>query len=99
MLLPEQPGRKVTILGDTCGSSRMKDICFGSNYLIHETTLENDKEEDAIGKGHSTPKMAANFAKESKVKNLILTHFSQRYRNLNDLKVYKLIKFSKIIHY
>ncbi|CAD5114353.1 DgyrCDS3491 [Dimorphilus gyrociliatus] len=82
VISPEQPGRKVSIMGDSCGSYKMKHLCFGSDYLVHESTLENSMKENAIEKGHSTPKMAADFAKECQVKNLVLTHFSQRYKTI-----------------
>ena len=35
---------------------------------------------DTVSHGHSTPHMAAMFAKKTNVKRLILNHFSARYR-------------------
>jgi ribonuclease BN (tRNA processing enzyme) len=47
--------------------------------VVHESTLADDFRELAVGRGHSTPSMAAAFAKEVKAPLLVLTHFSGRY--------------------
>ncbi|CAB3362225.1 Hypothetical predicted protein [Cloeon dipterum] len=73
-------GRKITIMGDTCNSDRMIKLALNSDALVHESTLENYMLENALEKGHSTPGMAAKYAHEISARNLILTHFSQRYR-------------------
>lgn len=86
-------GRHVVILGDTSNSSKMVDMCAGCDVLVHEATNTLLKEEegedperyasmqaDTISHGHSTPKMAGAFARECSVGQLLLSHFSQRYK-------------------
>lgn len=76
---PEQEGRKVVILGDTCGSENMRHIAHGCDFLTHEATLADEQMAMAIDRGHSTPTMAAQFAKSIAAKKLVLTHFSARF--------------------
>jgi ribonuclease Z len=77
---PEVEGKKVVITGDTCDSSRVVPYAQNCDLLIHESTFGADTAEDeAIRKGHSTTKMATDFAISINARKLILTHFSARY--------------------
>ncbi|XP_059477389.1 zinc phosphodiesterase ELAC protein 1-like [Neocloeon triangulifer] len=84
VLGPPKKGRKITIMGDTCNSDKMIQIAMDSDALVHEATLENSMVENALEKGHSTPGMAASYAFAINAKLLLLTHFSQRYRQSNE---------------
>ena len=55
---------------------------MNSDILIHEATMEDDLEIDAAMKHHSTTSQAIDVAERTQSKNLILTHFSQRYSKL-----------------
>ncbi|XP_021918974.1 zinc phosphodiesterase ELAC protein 1-like isoform X4 [Zootermopsis nevadensis] len=96
VLGPPKRGRKITILGDTSDSFRMVDLAQSSDIILHEATLENSMEEKAIDMGHSTPKMAAQYAEKVGARVLMLYHFSQRYKtvlvNDTDLCVDTLLK-------
>nr|XP_019577367.1 PREDICTED: zinc phosphodiesterase ELAC protein 1 [Rhinolophus sinicus]XP_019577375.1 PREDICTED: zinc phosphodiesterase ELAC protein 1 [Rhinolophus sinicus]XP_019577382.1 PREDICTED: zinc phosphodiesterase ELAC protein 1 [Rhinolophus sinicus]XP_019577389.1 PREDICTED: zinc phosphodiesterase ELAC protein 1 [Rhinolophus sinicus]XP_019577396.1 PREDICTED: zinc phosphodiesterase ELAC protein 1 [Rhinolophus sinicus] len=75
-------GRKICILGDcsgVVGDGGVK-LCFEADLLIHEATLDDAQMDKAKEHGHSTPQMAAAFAKQCRAKRLVLTHFSQRYK-------------------
>ncbi|XP_049842497.1 zinc phosphodiesterase ELAC protein 1-like isoform X3 [Schistocerca gregaria] len=84
VLGPKKNGRKVTIVGDTCDASRMKKIAQNSDVVVHEATLEEALRDKALENGHSTPAMAAQFAKDIGARVLILYHYSQRYRQTAD---------------
>jgi ribonuclease Z len=55
------------------------------DLLYHEATFKKDLEERAEQTGHSTTFQAATIARKAKVKNLMIGHFSQRYKNLDEL--------------
>ncbi|OAF66185.1 hypothetical protein A3Q56_06110 [Intoshia linei] len=76
---PPEQGQHVVILGDTSNSDAMINISLNCDILVHESTLDDERKDDCILKGHSTPRMAAEFANRVNAKHLILTHFSQRY--------------------
>ena len=50
-----------------------------ANLVIHEATFSDELKENAVSFMHSTIREAVEVAIESKSKNLVLTHFSQRY--------------------
>jgi len=52
------------------------------DLLYHETTFMTDKAKVAAEKMHSTTIEAATIAKKSRVKKLLIGHFSARYDNL-----------------
>ncbi|XP_064414026.1 zinc phosphodiesterase ELAC protein 1 isoform X3 [Latimeria chalumnae] len=76
------PGRKVCLLGDCSGvlDEAALKLCHGADVLVHEATLDDSQMDKAKEYGHSTPSMAAAFAKSCRAEKLILSHFSQRYK-------------------
>ena len=79
--------KKYAFCSDTRYNEGLVDKIKEVDLLYHETTFMKDLEERAEQTGHSTTSQAASIAKQAKVKNLIIGHFSQRYRNFEDLLV------------
>ena len=52
---PSRKGRIFVILGDTANSDSIIGTIDEVDVLVHETTVENEMEELAIERGHSTP--------------------------------------------
>lgn len=84
VLGPARRGRKLTVLGDTSDASAMAPLAMDSDVLVHEATLEDGLVELAALRGHSTPSMAARFARDVRARRLLLTHFSNRYSSHAD---------------
>lgn len=70
---------KVTYSGDTMPCADLVELGRNSTVLIHEATMEDDLEEEARLKTHSTISQAIQQGREMKARHTILTHFSQRY--------------------
>jgi ribonuclease BN (tRNA processing enzyme) len=67
----------LTYTGDTAWCKELIDLAGQSDTLLSEATYQQEKEEILIGHGHLTGTEAGMIARESDVKRLILTHFSQ----------------------
>ncbi len=80
-----RPGRKIVYTGDTGPSEALVELAKNADLLIHESTFEDALQERALKDKHSTPTMAAQTAKQAKVKQLVLTHISARYKDANQL--------------
>ncbi|RKU45207.1 hypothetical protein DL546_008136 [Coniochaeta pulveracea] len=74
-------GLKIAYSGDCRPSHDFASDGVGrdAHLLIHEATLEDGKQADAIMKKHCTVGEALSVAKEMRARNVLLTHFSQRY--------------------
>ena len=79
------PGKKIGISGDTRPTKKLEVFFKNCDYLVFDSTFSDELKEKAIQSLHSTAKEAATFAKNSNVSNLILTHFSARYKDENVL--------------
>jgi ribonuclease Z len=79
--------KKYAFCSDTRYNEALIEKVKGVDLLYHETTFMKDLEERAEQTGHSTTLQAATIAKKSAVKHLLIGHYSQRYKNLNDLLV------------
>ena len=75
----KRSGKKIGISGDTRPTEKLKNFFTNSDYLSFDCTFSFDLKDRALETNHSTAKEAAELAKNAKVKNLILTHFSARY--------------------
>jgi len=80
-----RPGIKITYSGDTRPTKSLAKLAENADLLIHEATLGDDLVERAQEDGHSTPSQAAETAKKAKVKRLVLTHLSSRYKSAEPL--------------
>jgi ribonuclease Z len=80
-LVYKEPQRKITYVLDTRMNERAITIAKDSDVLICESTFSKMEGEVAKDYAHLTSEQAAEIAKKSKSKKLILTHLSQRYEN------------------
>ena len=74
-------GRKVVILGDTSDNTQIEKLCLDADVVVHEATHQDEMLDKALECGHSTPSMAADFCVKVGASTVILTHFSQRYKD------------------
>lgn len=72
-------GRIVTILGDTRITNASVKLAQDADVLVHESTFNKTEAKMARNYYHSTTHQAAEVAKASRAKRLILTHISARY--------------------
>ena len=77
----KEKGRKITFILDTLQNENTIKIAKDSDILISEASFSS--KENALAKDHKhlTAEQAAQIAKKSKSKELILTHISQRYEH------------------
>ncbi|KAM0324326.1 hypothetical protein ACHAQA_008106 [Verticillium albo-atrum] len=75
-------GLKIAYSGDCRPSQDFADAGHGATLLVHESTFDDDKRDDAIAKKHSTMGEALSVAKRMGARRVLLTHFSQRYAKI-----------------
>jgi ribonuclease Z len=83
----EKPGIKVVYATDTRPSAEALKAAQGADLFIHESTYLDAEKDLAQLRYHSTAFEAATIAKRAKVKKLVLTHTSARYKDSNVLAV------------
>lgn len=82
---PPRRGRRIAVITDTRPCHAAAELARGADVLIHESTYAEEMREDADARLHSTAAGAARIASEAGVAQLILTHFSTRYRDVTPL--------------
>lgn len=80
-----QKGKKITYIPDTRYCKDIIKLAKDSDLLICESTFGPERSDEAKEYKHLTATQAAEIAKESNSKHLILTHFSQRYKDTKSL--------------
>ena len=76
-----KPGIKISYVIDSAYSKHLSAFAKESDILICESTFGADMQDAATLKGHMTTKEAGKIAKDAQVKELIITHISQRYKD------------------
>ena len=78
-------GKKVSIILDTVPTKEGDNLVKGSDLLIAEAVYTEELKEKAKEYKHMTATQAAKMAAKNKVKKLVLTHFSQRYKTSEEI--------------
>ncbi|ODA76973.1 hypothetical protein RJ55_07490 [Drechmeria coniospora] len=79
-------GLRIAYSGDCRPSTAFAQACLGAHLLVHECTFDDDKQDHAKAKKHSTMAEALGVAREMKARRTLLTHFSQRYSKAASLR-------------
>ena len=86
-------GKKIGISGDTRPTKKLEEFFKKCDYLTFDSTYSDELRDKAKDHYHSTAKEAAQLAKNAGVANLILTHFSARYDDAEEM-----VKEAKTVH-
>jgi ribonuclease Z len=76
---PSPPPLKIVYSGDTRPCEELRKAATGADVLICEAMYTSEHAILAEERGHSTAAAVADLAKEADVKLLVLTHYSPRY--------------------
>jgi ribonuclease Z len=80
VLGPPRPGLKIVYAVDSRPCSETVRAAFEADLLIHDGMFLSEDSNKAQARGHSTVNEAAQVASTAKVRRLVLTHLSPRYR-------------------
>lgn len=80
------PGRKIGLISDTRLCTACFTIAKDKDLVICDSTFAPDEEEKAHDYYHMTSVQAAQVCQQANAKRLILTHFSQRYKEVKGLE-------------
>tara|TARA_Y100000310_G_C20699605_1_gene828510 strand:- start:2530 stop:3420 length:891 start_codon:yes stop_codon:yes gene_type:complete len=80
-------GKKITCVLDTKNIPSLPKFAKNADVLVCESTYLSDLEDRASKYKHMTALQAAQVAKKANVNQLILTHFSARYKDSSPLEI------------
>jgi ribonuclease Z len=75
-----RPGQRFAFVMDTRLCAGVYALAEGADLLVIESTFRHADADLAREHGHLTAHQAASVARDCRVRRLVLTHFSQRYR-------------------
>lgn len=79
-----EAGKRVVYSGDTMASNNIIELARNVDLLIHDSTFFN--EEDEKKRRHATVEDVLKVFSESNAKQLVLTHISRRYQDMEEMK-------------
>lgn len=83
--MPAPEPKSYAFVSDTLYDPSITRYVEGVDLLYHEATFLHEMAEIAREKFHSTAREAALFAQQARVKQLLIGHFSARYRDIQPL--------------
>lgn len=83
---PAAPPKRYAYCSDTAYNPSIIPIIEGVDLLYHEATFAECDATRAKETFHSTARQAAQIAKQAKVKQFMIGHYSARYEDLTELK-------------
>ena len=86
LTLPLAEPIRYAFCSDTTYKPDIVPLIKNADLLYHEATFLSDREDLAKKTKHSTAKQAAQIAKEANVKQLVLGHYSGRYKDVAAFK-------------
>lgn len=89
--------RKITYLGDTEPCEEAGKLAKGADILITESTFASSHQEKAEKRFHMNSRDAGLLASQAEVAKLVLTHFSQRYKTVDELEEEAKIHFTDTV--
>ncbi len=90
-------GKKLAIIADTALCKGCTELAQDADILICESTYANDLQEKAEQYKHLTAMQAGLIANKANAKKLVLTHFSQRYKNTQQIEEDARTVFNNVI--
>jgi ribonuclease Z len=78
-----RPGQAFALVMDTRPCPGAAQLARGADLLVCEATYQNDAAAEAHAHYHMTAGQAAALARDAGARRLALTHFSQRYKELD----------------
>lgn len=81
---PYEP-RSYAFCSDTTASGKVASLVQGVDLLYHETTYMHEDRALAVKTGHTTALQAGRLAAKAGVRNLVVGHYSSRYKDLRPL--------------
>ncbi|MEL6388895.1 MAG: ribonuclease Z [Bacteroidota bacterium] len=85
LTMPPRPRRSFAYCSDTGYLPRLADEISHTSLLYHEATYLEELKEKARERRHSTAKEAATIAAMAGVRQLVIGHYSSRYKDLEPL--------------
>ena len=81
-----ESGKKIAYVTDTVLCDNCYKVAQDADLLISEATYASKLVDKSEEYGHMTAKQAAQLANKANVKQLVLIHFSARYKNTQELE-------------
>jgi len=86
LTLPPKKPLRFAFCSDTAYKPNIEPLLRDVDLLYHEATFLDDRKDLAKKTMHATTKQAATIAKDANVKQLILGHYSGRYKDISEFK-------------
>ncbi|MBT5021819.1 ribonuclease Z [Candidatus Woesearchaeota archaeon] len=90
-------GKKISYVADTCACEGALKLAIDADLLISECVYNSEHQDKAEGYKHMSAKDAALLASNSGARKLVLTHFSQRYKNTQEIEEEASTYFDNVI--